>query len=194
MPQENYTIVTNYGREWNARAAAGEAVSPIAEMVFGDGDRAPVGGEVALLNEVHRSAIGNQGLLDDATAAFFEAYLPAEIGGFVIREHGLLTADGRLVAVGVRNPGIPKADPATGAADDFTYRIDVFFDQLDALVVEIDPVHGVTRDSLECLLFTHHALNRAYTSQITLYHQTLDNSLRSRTALGRSLNGMEVLI
>lgn len=146
MSQANYSVVTTYGREWNARAAAGDEVSPITEMVFGDGDRAPTGGETALVNEVHRQTLSGQGSYEDQSAAYFDAYLEAAIGGFVIREHGLVTADGNLVAIGVRNPGIPKADPATGAADDFTYRIDLFFDQMDALVVEVDPRHGLTAE------------------------------------------------
>jgi len=146
MTQSNYTVPTSAGLAWNARAAAGEAVSPITQMVFGDGIRAPSGGETALLNEVHRVNLAGQGVLDDATAAYFDAYLPAAVGGFVIREHGLLTADGTLVAIGVRDPGVPKADPASGAADDFTYRIDVFYQHLDALAVTIDPVHGLTAE------------------------------------------------
>ena len=146
MTQSNYSVVTNYGRAWNARAAAGEAVSPITAMVFGDGDRAPTGGETEILNEVYRQTISGQGSYEDQSAAWFDAYLEADIGGFVIREHGLLTADGNLVAIGVRNPGIPKAHPSTGAADDFTYRIDIFFSQIEALVVEVDPIHGLTSE------------------------------------------------
>lgn len=146
MTQSNYSVVTNYGRSWNARAAAGESVSPIVEMVFGDGDRLPTGGETDLLNVVHRETISGQGSYEDQSAAWFDAYLEPAIGGFVIREHGLVTADGNLVAIGVRNPGIPKADPATGAVDDFTYRVDLLFDQLEALVVEVDPRHGLTAE------------------------------------------------
>lgn len=136
-------LPTNYGREWNARAAAGENVSPIAEMAFGDGTRIPAGGETALENEVHRVTISNQGLVPDETAAFFDAPLPQGVGGFIIREIGLFTADGKMVAVGTRDPGLPITDP-----DDLTYRFEVFYDQLDALVVQVDPVHGLTADSL----------------------------------------------
>ncbi|MEC5291958.1 phage tail protein [Aurantimonas sp. C2-6-R+9] len=146
MTQSNFTIITRYGREWQAKKAAGQVVPAIDRMVFGDGDRIPAGGEAALLNEVHREGLSNWGILADETAAFFDAYLSAEIGGFVIREHGLLDAAGGLIAIGRRDPGIPKADPATGAADDFTYRIDVFFTDLQALVVAIDPVHGLTAE------------------------------------------------
>ena len=140
-------IPTEYGREWNARAAAGEAVSPIVEMRFGDGTRAPDGSETGLENEVHKTTFANQGISSDGLSAFFDGPLPKGVGGFVIREVGLFTADGNMVAVGTRDPGVPISD-----VDDLTYRFEVFFDRLEALTVELDPIHGLTEDRLPDVL------------------------------------------
>lgn len=143
MTQTNYTVPTVYGRNQNAKAQAGQTVPAITHIVFGDGVRQPTGGETALLNVVHTATLSDSGVYPDQTAAWFECYLGPDIGGFVIREHGLLDADGNLVAIGVRDPGVPKADPQSGAADDFTYRIDVLFDAVDAINVQVDPLHGI---------------------------------------------------
>ena len=140
-------IPTEYGREWNARAAAGEAVSPIVEMRFGDGTRVPDGSETSLENEVHKTTFANQGISSDGLSAFFDGPLPKGVGGFVIREVGLFTADGNMVAVGTRAPGLPIIE-----IDDFTYRFEVFFDRLEALTVELDPIHGLTEDRLPDVL------------------------------------------
>jgi hypothetical protein len=136
-------LPTNYGREWNARAMAGEAVSPITKMAFGDSNRVVAGGENALGNEVHRVTISAHGIVDGETAAYFDGPLPQGVGGFVIREVGLFTEDGKLVAIGTRDPGLPITNQ-----DDLTYRFEVFYDQLDALVVQIDPVHGITAETI----------------------------------------------
>ena len=163
-------------------------------MVFGDGDRAPTGGETALLNEVHRETLSGQGLVEGQTAAFFEAYLGPNIGGFVIREHGLLTADGTLVAVGVRNHGIPKADPATGASDDFTYRLDIFFEHLDVLVVQVDPIHGITSDNLQLEISNSDLACVTATSFAKLTIQQTRQELRLRVLEGAATANMETAL
>ncbi|MGH1577694.1 phage tail protein [Planktotalea sp.] len=149
MTQSSYSIVTTFGRAWNASAAAGVEVSPITHMVFGDGVSAPTGGETELVSEVHRQAINASGAIAEQGVAWFEAHLVANVGGFVIREMGLVTADGNLVAIGVIEDGIPKLDPSTGSTAELTMRMDVFFAKLDALVVEVAPLpHYLDRQRL----------------------------------------------
>lgn len=131
-------IPTKLGEQWNAQSFAGQVVSPITHMAFGDGD-GPLSSEaLALENEVYRTTLSDHGVLTDQTASYFDGPLPAGTNGFLIREVGLFTADGDMVAVGKRSPGLPKEEP-----DDFTYQFLVFFERLEALVVTIDPQHGI---------------------------------------------------
>ncbi len=137
----NTAVPTNYGRQWNALAFSGQAVPAITEMAFGDGDRIPGGNETTLENEVHRTTLSQTGILAGDIGAFFDGPIGVGIGGFVVREIGLFTDDGKLVAIGRRGEAL-----AVGEEDDFVYRFEVFFEQLEALVVTVDPIHGISGD------------------------------------------------
>ena len=134
-----YVIPTDFGNQWNASAAAGNDVSPVTQMAFGDGDRTPTGAETQLLNEVHRVLVSDYGVPEGETHAFFDGPLPQGVGGFSIREFGLFTADGDMVAIGRRDDALPIREE-----DDLVYRLEIFYSRLDALTVEVDPVYGVS--------------------------------------------------
>jgi len=134
-----YAIPTDLGRAWNARAALGQAVSPITHMAVGDGDRTPTGPEIALLHETLRVPIAASGQSADGLAVFFDGRLGPNVGPLLVREAGLYTAAGELVAVARRDDPLPIQP-----ADDITYRIEVIYSRLDAIAVTVDPVHTVT--------------------------------------------------
>ena len=134
-----FSIFTNTGLEWRARSIAGEAVSPITEMAFGDGNRVPSGGETALQNEVFRGPIADHDTIPEEATAWFVASLGQGIGGFVVREVGLYTGAGELVAIGYRTDPFPVT-----VADDLFYRFELISDRLDALVVEANAPYSVS--------------------------------------------------
>ena len=98
-----YAIPTDLGRAWNARAALGQAVSPITHLAVGDGDRTPTGPEIALLHETLRVPIAASGQSADGLAVFFDGRLGPNVGPLLVREAGLYTSTGKLDAVARRD-------------------------------------------------------------------------------------------
>ncbi len=130
---------TNAGLVWNAANTNGDDTSPITEMAFGDGERIPTLDETALENERYRTTIVDHGVEQDGKTNYFDASLEDCPGGFEIREIGLFTEDGTMVAVARRGVGL-----ALHADDNFTYGFLLFNDQAEVINVQIDPLAGVS--------------------------------------------------
>lgn len=104
MEQSNISILTNRGKALEAASAAGGDPVVLAEFVVGDGNGKPVtpdAGQTALVREVYRGKISRLAVSPDQENQFI-AYLslPEGVGGFVIREAGLLTDRNELYAAG----------------------------------------------------------------------------------------------
>lgn len=130
----SFAIMTNLGRNAEAEAlATGEALE-ITHIAWGDGDRIPAGGETALLNELGRKAVQGTGLVPEAlNTAFFEILLDANEGPFVIREAGLIAADGTLVAIARFEPAVNKPLASVTAL----IRINVVFSDLENMILRV---------------------------------------------------------
>lgn len=104
MEQSNISILTNRGKALEAASAAGGDPVVLAEFVVGDGNGQPVtpdAGQTALVREVYRGTISRLAVSPEQENQFI-AYLslPEGVGGFVIREVGLLTNKNELYAAG----------------------------------------------------------------------------------------------
>ncbi|EFN5073148.1 hypothetical protein FQJ51_23770 [Escherichia coli] len=104
MEQSNISILTNRGKALEAASAAGGDPVVLAEFVVGDGNGQPVtpdAGQTALVREVYRGTISRLAVSPEQENQFI-AYLslPEGVGGFVIREVGLLTNNNELYAAG----------------------------------------------------------------------------------------------
>nr|WP_274617204.1 phage tail protein [Escherichia coli] len=98
------SILTNRGKALEAASAAGGAPVVLDGFVVGDGNGnavTPEAGQTALVREVYRGIISRLAVSPDQENQFI-AYLalPEGVGGFTVREAGLLTSDGELYAVG----------------------------------------------------------------------------------------------
>nr|WP_276598411.1 phage tail protein [Escherichia coli] len=98
------SILTNRGKALEAASAAGGAPVVLDGFVVGDGNGnavTPEAGQTALVREVYRGTISRLTVSPDQENQFI-AYLvlPEGVGGFTVREAGLLTSDGELYAVG----------------------------------------------------------------------------------------------
>lgn len=100
MAKEYYTILTDVGAEKMAEAVTTGKKVVIKEFAVGDGFGAkynPSKEQTTLKNEVYR------GRIDDYSAANrkikISGIIPAEIGGFVVREAGVFDEDGNLIAI-----------------------------------------------------------------------------------------------
>lgn len=103
MAEKYYSILTNRGKELEAESAATGKPVVITDFVVGDGNGAPVIPDpvrTALMNEVYRSAVSALQVSPDQANQFIaQLVLPADVGGFVVREAGLLTEAGELYSL-----------------------------------------------------------------------------------------------
>ncbi|HAN6892050.1 TPA: phage tail protein [Escherichia coli] len=104
MTTKHCSILTNRGKALEAASAAGGAPVVLDGFVVGDGNGnavTPEAGQTALVREVYRGTISRLAVSPEQENQFI-AYLvlPEGVGGFTVREAGLLTTDGELYAVG----------------------------------------------------------------------------------------------
>lgn len=103
MAEKYYSILTNRGKELEAQSSATGKPVIIKDFVVGDGNGQPVMPDPAkttLNHEVYRSAISALQVSPDQANQFLaQLVLPSDVGGFVVREVGLLTDAGELYAV-----------------------------------------------------------------------------------------------
>lgn len=103
MAEKYYSILTNRGKELEAQSSATGKPVIIKDFVVGDGNGQGVKPDPALttlVHEVYRAAISALQVSPDQANQFIaQLVLPAGVGGFVVREVGLLTDAGELYAV-----------------------------------------------------------------------------------------------
>ncbi|MDX7542781.1 phage tail protein [Serratia marcescens] len=103
-PKKYYCIITDEGAQRMAEAIATGGKMDIAEMAVGDGNGnlpQPSSGQTELINEVFRDRL-NRLSVANAAANTVEAemIIPAQAGGWWLREVALFASDGVCVAVG----------------------------------------------------------------------------------------------
>lgn len=145
-----HSIVTVIGKnKLAARVAAGAALA-LTHIALGSGARFPSGGETALENEVHRGAISATGTESGApNSVFFDLYVPDAVPTFQAQEIGLIDVDGDLIAISRFDAPIPKFGPDASSSSDQTFRIVVVFSDTQNIVVQVDPVAGLTVGNLQ---------------------------------------------
>ena len=136
------SIHTTHGLRETARAIAERAQITLTEIVIGDGAGNPVTPDVgmtALVRERWRGDI-NRVYQDpsDPTLYIAEAIIPAAVGGWTIREGGLIDGTGALFTV-CNLPETYKPLPSEGTASDITIRIAFQPGNADTVVLQIDP-------------------------------------------------------
>ncbi|WP_342627575.1 phage tail protein [Nguyenibacter vanlangensis] len=115
----NYTTIkTNYGLSLETAAQAAGTQISLTQMAIGDGGGNPVTpnpSQTGLVREVFRVALNAIAQsTEDATQFTAEAIIPAESGGYTMREAGLFTSDGSLFAV-ANLPSVYKPSSSEGA-------------------------------------------------------------------------------
>lgn len=104
MSEKYYSILTNRGKALEAESAASGKPVILKDFVIGDGNGQAVTPDPAnttLVHEVYRDAISSLAVSSEQDNQFIaQLVLPADIGGFTVREVGLLTDSGELYAVG----------------------------------------------------------------------------------------------
>ena len=137
-----YTILTNIGKSKLAYAQANNILLSWAELAVGDSGGEyyqPGESQTSLVNETWRGAINK--LYQDAEVSnriVIEIAIPADIGGFYIREAGLFDNDGNLIAVS-KIPESYKPLQMEGATRDFYIKMIIEVSSVEQISLIIDP-------------------------------------------------------
>lgn len=141
MSSSYKTIVTTKGAEYIAAALLpnGEKLK-ITHFAVGDGNGStttPDASQTALVHEVYRGSVSNIYIdTEDTTRIIVEGIIPADQGGFWVREIGLYNTQGELVVVGNAPEGY-KPLPSEGAARVLNCQVFVVVSNTDAIELKV---------------------------------------------------------
>lgn len=131
-----FNVTTNLGDAEIAAAITNNTKLDITHIAFGDGNGAvptPNKARTTLIREVHRQAVTKyERHATQANWIVIETIIPSSIGGFTIREMGII-ANGKLISHGSHAPFEKIAD-LNGVSE---YRLRFVQDITDAAVVAI---------------------------------------------------------
>lgn len=152
-------ILTTAGAAKIAAASAGGKPLKIDRMAVGDGNGklpTPNPAQTKLVNERHRAAL-NSLTVDKAAPdrLIAELVIPANVGGFWLREMGLYDADGTLIAVSnMAESYKPKLEEGSGRTQTLRMVVIVSHTEAITLIVSGDMVMA-TRDFVAAAINDH---------------------------------------
>ncbi|MGJ3535526.1 phage tail protein [Citrobacter portucalensis] len=121
-----YSIITNRGKELEAEALASGRLIVLTHFVVGDSNGKqvkPDPAQIRLINETYRGDIAELVVSpEQSTQLMAKIVLPIGVGGFTVREVGLMTDAGELYAV-ANCPSIDK--PVGGVSVNMQFRLAV---------------------------------------------------------------------
>ncbi|WJZ70007.1 tail fiber protein [Vibrio phage PVP-XSN] len=123
------STLTTIGRSKLASATPENQLN-VTEIAVGDGNGGypPISpSTTSLSNEVWRGNVSLPIRTDDDLVIIFEGSIPANIGGFVVREVGIFDDAGDLIAIGTTSE-IEKPDLSSGSSVALTVRLHVLLD------------------------------------------------------------------
>lgn len=184
MPNENKreykTLVTAIGKSKIAAFIQGSDKVNITQMAVGDGAGAfyiPTADMTALVNEVWRGNIAGKKINEhSANMIDVKVIIPADIGGFTVREAALFDEDNNMIAI-CNIPDTEKAIITTGAAGTLTLVMHIVLTDVDAVEFTIDPnLDVVTSTDLNVALEKHNTDSNAHHELFQAKNIGYDNS------------------
>ncbi|EQB2434287.1 phage tail protein [Escherichia coli] len=159
MASEFFTILTAAGKAKIASALAEQKQIRLQTMVVGDGNGKyiePTESQTKVVHEVWRGQLNTLKIAPDNPAwVIAEAIIPEQVGGWYVREVGLLDTDGTMVAIG-KFPETYKPRLPAGASKQIVIRAVMEVTNADAVTLLIDPsVVVATREYVDDALKTH---------------------------------------
>ena len=137
-----FCILTSLGAAKMANAAALGEVVEFSQMALGDGGGSlptPDQSQTALVNEVRRADLNSVEVdPDNPTWIVCEQVIPADKGGWTIRETGIYDSDGDLIAVG-NFPETYKPVLEEGSGRTQTIRMVIQVSNAATVTLKIDP-------------------------------------------------------
>lgn len=142
MSERFYTILTNIGKIKITKAHADKIPLELKEMGVGDGGGAyynPSETMTTLKNETYRRDLNTLSQdSDNANYLIAEMVIPADTGGFYIREAGIFDTSGDMIAIG-KIPETYKPTLDAGAGKDVYIRFIFEVSNAETVTLKINP-------------------------------------------------------
>lgn len=154
-----YIKVTEAGLAALAAAEISSTPVVISQFAVGDANGAyyePTGAETALVNEVWRAAPNRVYIHPNhSNWIVVETAIPAEDGGFDIREAAIFTAGGTMIAIG-KYPLTNKPAPGSGSDKELFCRLIFVVSNTTTVLITIDPtLIMATQDYADQVVWDH---------------------------------------
>ena len=150
MAEEFYSLVTDYGAEKQLRCITDGIHFEVTHIALGDGNGKyyePSRTQTKLVNEVWRGNVEKCEWTDNRF--YCVTTVPAEIGGFEVREAGVFDAENNLLVVS-KFPETTKQAPESGTVKQLTIRIELEMSNTQLAELVINPnLNVVTMDVLD---------------------------------------------
>ena len=150
MAEEFYSLVTDYGAEKQLRCITDGIPFEVTHIALGDGNGKyyePSRTQTKLVNEVWRGHVEKCEWTDNRF--YCVTTVPAEIGGFEVREAGVFDAENNLLVVS-KFPETTKQAPESGTVKQLTIRIELEMSNTQLAELVINPnLNVVTMDVLD---------------------------------------------
>lgn len=147
-----YIIITDAGAALEAAAHASGTPVTLTEFAAGDGGGAAVTPDptrTALVNEVYRGNISSLTInADDNTVLNAQCIIPADSGGYTVREIGIYADDGTLYAIGNYIEQV-KPDPGTGTAITMDVSVQLAVSDTADINLYINPGDYLTKEEAD---------------------------------------------
>lgn len=151
---EYYMIITDAGAALEAAAHASGTPVTLTEFAAGDGGGVPVTPDptrTALVNEVYRGNISSLTInADDNTILNAQCIIPADSGGYTVREIGIYADDGTLYAIGNYIEQV-KPDPSVGMAITMDVSVELAVSDTSDITLYLNPGDYLTREEADAL-------------------------------------------
>lgn len=136
------TIHTNYGLTRLAQAESTGTPISLTAIAVGDGngnETTPTPTQTILVRERYRAAPNRIYQNPDNPLRFTaELVIPANVGGFTLREIGVFDSDGSLFVVG-NLPATYKPEDTEGAYADTVVRVEFLVSNASTITLQVDP-------------------------------------------------------
>jgi len=150
MSEEFYSLVTDYCTEKQLKCIKEGAPFDISEIALGDGSGKyyePDTSQTKLVNEVWRGKVEQCEWINDRFYCI--TTVPAEVGGFIVREAGVFDKDNNLLVIS-KFPETYKQSPDSGTVKQLTIRIELLLSNTELTELVINPnINSVTKGELE---------------------------------------------
>ena len=142
MAEKFYTIITDIGKAKIANCISQATKVDFVKMKVGDGGGKyynPVETQTDLINTVWEGDIGHV-VVDKENPNWIniEVILPADVGGFMIREYGVFDSENNLLAI-AKCAETYKPVVAEGSTKELNMKMILAISNIDSITLKIDP-------------------------------------------------------